>query len=382
MKKIFGILGIFVLSCMLIMPASAATFGSGEEFFLTGDEIVEGNLYASGATLMLDGVVEGDLLTAGANVWANGVVQQDANIAGANITTNNIVGDDLRVAGANVTINSKVVGEMIAVGAYIIVSSNTVVEKDAIIAGARVLLDGTIEGDLDIRGDEIEIKGTVEGNVVLDAQTSLVISENAVINGNLTYKAPEATTIPANVVKGEVEFKEISRNYDGENVAGIVAVIASVLIIGKLILSLVFGIVLYFIFKKFSQEILEFGLTNFWMNVLRGFATVILLPIAIIVVFVTIIGIPFAALSGLIFLVLCMLSKVLAGMLFGTLVFRIFTKNKAVYTSWYAILVGILLLSFFGWIPVLGWILKTVMYFAAFGVLAFYLYKGLGQLRK
>lgn len=382
MKKLLGMLGIFVLSFMLIIPVSAATFGSGEEYFLTGDQIIEGNLYISGATLMLDGEVKGDLITAGANIWSNGTIGQDANIAGANLTINSKVGDDLRAAGANININSEVGGELVAAGAYIIISSNTVIEKDAIIAGARVLIDGTIKGNLDVRGDEIEIKGTVEGNVVVNAQTSLKILEGAVINGNLTYKAPEATNVPADVVKGETEYNGTSRTHEDKDMVGLLAVIASVLIIGKLILSLVFGIVLYFVFRKFTRELLETGLKNFWINALRGFATVILLPIAIVIVLVTVIGIPFSVLAGLVFLILCMLSKVLAGMLFGTLVFRIFTKNKDVYTSWYAILVGILLLSFFGWIPVLGWLLKTVMYLSAFGALGFYVYKGLGQLRK
>jgi len=382
MKKLLGILGVFVLSFMLIMPAFAATFGSGDEYFLTGDEVVEGNLYTSGATLMIDGEVKGDLITAGANIWSNGTVGQDANIAGANLTINSKVGDDLRAAGANININSEIGGELVAAGAYIIISSNTVIEEDAVIAGARILIDGTIKGNLDVRGDEIEIKGTVEGNVIVKAQTSLVLLEDAIIKGNLTYEAPEATTVPADVVQGEIKYSGAIKNYEDKDMTGLLAVITSVLIIGKLILCLVFGIILYFVFRKFTQELLETGLKNFWMNLLRGFATIILLPIAIIIVLVTIIGIPFSVLAGLVFMILCMLSKVLAGMLFGTLIFRIFTKNKAIYTSWYAILVGILLLSFFGWIPVLGWLLKTVMYLSAFGALAFSAYKGLSQLRK
>jgi hypothetical protein len=77
--------------------ASAAEFGSGEQYQLPAGQIVEDDLYVSAGTVIIDGIVQGDLIAFGGYIEVNGEVTGDLIAAGGGIVVNGRVGDDVRV---------------------------------------------------------------------------------------------------------------------------------------------------------------------------------------------------------------------------------------------------------------------------------------------
>lgn len=373
MKKTF--LGIaIIITFLLAGPVFAAQFESGNNYMLSEKQSVNGSLYAAGSNLAIDGNVNGDLFAAGSNITINGTTTQDLMAAGATINIFGIVKDDLRVAGANINISGPVGGEALVAGAQINISSKSVIEKDFYASGATINLNGIVKGNLKGQGNDLTINGTVEKNVEVTAE-NLKIGKDAVINGSLIYKGPKQAVIEDGAqIKGEVKYTPQESRRDEVNKPRILPILGIAWFF-KLITSLVTGLVLYFLFRSRVQVLNSYALSNFGKELLRGLIILIILPIAIIIVAVTLIGFPLAMIGGLLYMLFIILAGIGAGFLLGSLVFKLFSGSKEYNVTWVSALVGIILVSVLNLIPILGWIFNFIFFLAAFGTLFNFSYR-------
>ncbi len=72
---------------LLLLPwiANAAEFRSDERVVVGKEEVITGDLYASGATVTVDGAVLGDVVAAGREIFLNGRVEGDFIAAGQTV---------------------------------------------------------------------------------------------------------------------------------------------------------------------------------------------------------------------------------------------------------------------------------------------------------
>lgn len=363
-NKFFVCLAI-VAMILVAFPIGAAEFKAGEEFALGKDKTISDNLYTVGNNVILSGVVEGDFLAAGGTILFTGEVVEDLAVAGGTVSLIGLVGGDIRVMGGTVMVGAAVAGEAIAIGGQVSVSEEATFGKDVTLAGGMVTFSGETKSGLKIYGDEAVINGKVSGNIFAKVR-KLTIGPDAEIAGALSYEAAEEAKIdPAAVIGGAIDFKKTEIQKEG-NKEAIWGFLFGVWVL-KFLSVLLVGLLLYWIFQRQTKEFVKRNLEEFGWDLLRGAAMAICLPIAAIISFITIIGGFLGGGALLLYFFLMILSPALGGMAFGSLIWKLFSKNKEFNFNWKTVVVGIALMSLIGLIPVLGWVFCLVFGVAAFG---------------
>ncbi len=375
-KAVFGLM-LFLLAFSFAPTTMAATFDGGEMYSLGSGTEVDDDLYVGAANVTVSGDALADLVAFGSNVLINGSVGHDLLTAGGSVSVLNDVADDLRVAGGTVMVDSVVGDELMAAGGMLQILSGTTVAGDMVLAGGYIVFDGLVEGETMIYGDEVVINGTLQGDVMIEAGTKLTIGSGAVIDGDVLYKgSTEAVIDEGAFVNGEFVYERVSRaQYHADGFGVALAAFVGVMNLVKLLVLLVSAVVLVLVFKKYSKEVVRLGLTKPGRGFLTGFVCAIVIPVAVVILMFTVVGIGFGILGMLAYAFFILLSKVYGGMLLGGL-FAKWAKSK-VGIDWKWALLGVLVLQIVCLVPIIGWALYCIFFLIAFGSLLQVCYKKL-----
>ncbi|MBU2101125.1 hypothetical protein KKH05_00135 [Patescibacteria group bacterium] len=369
MKKLTYILvGVFLL--LGAVSVNAATFGGGEAYALSASDTVEGNLYTGGASVNVSGKVTGDLIAAGGNLSFTGFVAEDLIVAGGTINVLGDVGDDVRVAGGNITVAGKVGGELIGAGGQMVVLSSSAVKGDLVLNGGSVRVEAPVGGDVEINGGNVYLNGSVGGSLVIRAE-KIELGPDANIRGDFNYYSKSEVILGEGaVVAGETIFHKQEaplKNDVGAKGFGIILMGLGVFKI--LILSLV-AVLFVNLFKKWTNNFVKDATKSFWKNVLFGFATLFLTPIAVILLMITVVGMIPAGVLMSTYIAGILVSCILTGILTAALLNKYLLKKPINDLEWWKILLGVAVFQLVKWIPFIGWLGCMLIMFASFGWLA------------
>jgi cytoskeletal protein CcmA (bactofilin family) len=205
-----------ILRAGLVLAVTAPLFAfgaytkSGDEVSVRRDQMVSDDAYLAGGTVNAVGTITGDLVTAGGNLFISGTMSQDVIAAGGAMQISGSVGDDLRVAGGSVSISGTVGDDVVVAGGQVTIVSGAVITGDLIVTGGQVKIDGVCKGMIDARGGEVTINGTVDKDVLIQAER-VIVGENAIVNGKLTYTSfRQAEVSAAAQLKGGVVHTQTS----------------------------------------------------------------------------------------------------------------------------------------------------------------------------
>ncbi|MBQ9019263.1 MAG: hypothetical protein IJ097_02995 [Bacilli bacterium] len=270
---------------------SATTFVAGNSVKLSSD--IDGIGFAAGNIVYVSSKQD-YLFTAGNNVTLDGVSTKDAFVAGNFITVEASEIRDLYVAGTNIIINSDIT-------------------RNAYIAGSDVVINSKINGDLNLDCENIELGKDAEitGKLIYPSDAKIEISKDAKVGEKETYKS--------NTNSVKVEISPVS------------IFITKLLSAGyRFIAMLIIGLILIAcnkeLFAKIAKKEKSFG--KIALTALLGFAFLILLPIAAVILMITVVGIPLSIVSLIVYGLLVYLSIIPTTYYFGNLVFGKSIKNK------------------------------------------------------
>ena len=136
---------------------------SGDQVVVPAGETIEGDLYASGGLVRVEGRVEGDLLAAAGQVQVAGRVTGDVMAAGGSIDISGRVGGDVRAAGGQLTISGSVTEDLFAAGGQVTLASSGEVGEDLVFGTGQMTLDGAVAGDVLGSAGSYVRRGTVGG---------------------------------------------------------------------------------------------------------------------------------------------------------------------------------------------------------------------------
>lgn len=371
-KPLFG----FLAAVFLIAPflAHSATLEADKNYYLAPNVTINDNLYVAGSDANVSGAVSGDLFVFGGNVIVSGPVSGDLMSAGGTLNISGKVSGDERVAGGNIMISNPVGGDLLVAGGQINILSGSVVEKDIEIIGGAINYGGESKGRLSINGGDVFINGKVSGDLSVNAR-NVRIGPNAVITGNFDYSSPvQATIEQGSVIKGETNFTKIAMPQKKETSGskGFLGFVSVIMLI-KLIAIAIAVLILNKLFKKQIQIVVEESLSKFWNNAGKGFVWLIIIPIAIILSFVTIIGSVLGVFAGLIYAVFIILSSIIANLLFVRLCMKYIFKKEEYELNWWIIILGVFVFGIIMLIPFIGWLFKFIVFLATFGSLSAYI---------
>jgi hypothetical protein len=370
MKKIYIVSAALLI--LIPLTASAALIEKGPSYTLLKDQTINTNIYAAGNNITMLGTANEDLMAAGGTIIIAGRVVKDASLAGGTIDIPGEVGEDARLAGGTMVLNGKVGGELVALGGQITVAPGAEVKKDSYIIGGNITVDGHIDQYLVIKGGTVEINGVIDGSVKVTASKKLTIGSNAVIGGALDYSAPQKAEIADGAkIGGVTSYKQYILPKNTVGVNGIFAF----WFLAKFLMLLLAAVVVSLLFKKQMQTLVRHALPNFGKELLRGFIILVVLPVAIIISFVSIVGGILGAAALLLYIAIAMFGTILSPIILGAIPSKYIFKQANFEGNWKSAIIGAIVLSVISAIPIAGGVVCFVFFLVGFGTIFNFIYK-------
>lgn len=350
--KRFAIPLVVVALAMMPIAAMAATLASGQQYSLPAQQQVNGNLYLAAGTATVGGRVTDDLFVAAGTVDVTGSVGGDMAVIGGNVQLLGPVSGDVRAAGGNVSVNDRIGGDFVVAGGTVHLLPGAAVQGDLLVAGGQVIIDGMVQGSVKMVGGQLTVNGIVNGDVYARAGKDTVVGPGARIGGTMTYVSTQKMGVAT------------TGGFPMRILWGIIALVTGI----KMLAMLGLGVLLIWVWRKQSLEVLAQGHDAFWSSLGKGFAYAILVPIAAILLLVSFVGSLAGVIIALVYIIGMILASVLAGMFLGSWLVNVFKKRAALRLSWWSGLLGIVLMSVLSLVPVVGWILAALLDMVMFGV--------------
>ena len=384
-KPIF--LFMLLVSLLYVLPGFSAIVRSGESITISSP--VTGDLYIAGGDLHIEAVIAGDIVGAGGKIVVRDTILEDAILAGGNLRIEAPIRDDARLAGGEVLINSDVFGDVMIGGGEVKIAEGVTIYGDLYIGGGEVHIAGKVMGKIDAAGGEVEFEGeagsavSLKGgdlviNGIIRGPAQLVagnieLATSAQFHDQVRYwrKGGEMEFGSALVGKAEATYDEELRNrfdeMDWRKAFGmglITLLVFRVLSAAFLILLLIWAF-----HGFFKRAVALASQTNPASSFGYGFLYLVGVPIAVVLAFISIIGIPAGIIGGSIYGFSLALGHVLASII---LTYWVWENRRAEWSKGQAMLVSIgfyLLLKLVSFLPVLGWLISLVLVASALGVI-------------
>jgi len=366
---LIGLAGLFLIA----LPV-AAWAAANQSIYVGPDEIISGNFIKAGNIIDINGAVNGDVIVAASSITINGPVAGDVIAAGNTIRINGVVSGSVRVVGSSVEINSSVEKNVWAVGSTVALGPEAKVGWDVYAAGANVEIKGPVAGNVLASAAGIVIANEVgkDVKVSVDKEGQIILYPQAKIGGNLTYKAASAEQLVlkegAQVI-GQTTKTELTVPSKREvrgflyGFWGFLKVMSffSLLVIGLVLVTLIPKVVFEIRDEMIKRPQLDFGL---------GLIYLIIAPVLVILLIITLIGIPLALIIAFLYVISLYFAKVMVGFTLGLLIFDRLNKEKKYKGSLiWPLAIGLLIFVVLTSLPFIGWLVKLILIIWALGAI-------------
>ncbi|MCI3950991.1 MAG: polymer-forming cytoskeletal family protein [Burkholderiales bacterium] len=334
------------------------------------------NVYATGADVKIDAPVEGDLYAAAGRVSVGQPVRGDAVVAAGSIDLSSTVGDDLRAAGGVVTLAARIDGEALIAGGSIAFGRDAEVLGRVWLAGGDIAVAGKLRSGIRIYGKNIVILGEIHGPVALYGEQIEIVGSARIV-GEVRYSSPNEIRIdPKAQISGGVTRTAAAFEFPRPHLPGLPAVrpllLLGLLAAGALLLSL---------FPRFTAHALKTLGAFPIKSIGLGTAIFFSLPPVILLLTITIIGIPIALMLAGIYGAALLIGYLVTAFFVGDrLLHGLRPHREATFVWRVASLAAALLLLWLAYaIPYVGALTVLIALFAGLGAMvlqAFSSYSG------
>jgi hypothetical protein len=307
-----------------------------------GDDVV-----ATGSMATIMDSVSGDAILFSGDASFGGVAGGDYLGAGGKQAITGRIHGSLRAAGGDIHVAAAVDRNVSIAAGRIEVDSAGAIARNAYLFGGDVQVDGTVRGSLVAYGGSIVLNGVVGGDVDVGGG-SLRIGPHAQIAGNVRYRvrSGQAHIDPAAHITGKVTSLPVTNRWGLWHLLWVFGF----LVLGAATVALV---------PRFMAEAAEILPLRPGRSALLGVGWAVLVPIAICVAAITIIGLPLALLMTAIYLALIFVGSIPFSIWLGQLLLSS-RARKGREGALINFLFGGFLLIIFGIIPIVGGWLSLV----------------------
>lgn len=342
-----------------------SNFRTGETVRLEKGEIIDSDFFAAGEKIVLTGTVNNDAYVAGGNVDVEGTIKGDLLVAGGNVNIRGTVDGNVRVAGGNVNVEGKVGKNLTALGGSIDLSQSAAISGNLVSAGGNIQIRAPINGKANLAGGNVDI-GSEIGSDVNVATEKLNLTSNAKVLGNLSYWSENQADLATDAtVSGKTNFSKVEKpEIDKEKAAAAWAGVNLWLNIYKFLVGLILGLILIWAFPNFMQKSADEILTNPLASFGWGFLFLVAAPVAIVLLFITVLGIPLALIALFAYILIIMIAQIFTSLAIGEWLLKRFNQRGGVMA---AFIVGLVVLSLLKLIPILGGIISFIALLVGLG---------------
>ncbi len=359
MRRILLFSTLLLAAAAIICPAAEVI--RGDLLTLSDTTVVNGDLYMFGRKAIAEGTVEGDLAACAQKVLLTGMVRQNFYSAAQLIEVEGEVVSDFigfaqdividgkvrggfRGACANFTLNDTLWGDVIVGAGEVEIGKNAVVYGDIYAGAGEIDIRGLVEGNIIAYVERFKLSGKVTGTVKIQVE-EMDFSEGAMIGGNLRYKSEEEFKDDFSpYVVGKIYFTK----YVEEECEECGWMWGLWFFLGSVVIAL---LVCGFFGKWLDKGAELFG-QSLGKALGIGFLSFIVLPVAGIILLVTVIGIPLGIILLLLYGIFLYLGWIIAAAILGNWGLKMIKWEKA---GWILTgIIGLVVLSVLSMIPVLG----------------------------
>lgn len=335
--------GIFILTLLMTFLLTVNVFAdnvdSASNYFAFDDNIsitkeILGDIYSAGREIVVKDSVEGDIIALGETIDI----------------TSDVLNGNIRCGAQTLNINSSNVKNITSFGQNISIGEKTTA-KAVYLSGENINFKGSCEGFY-ATGDTIIINGKVNGDVDVTCD-ELIIADKGDITGNIKVYSSKEPIVNSTVSMKDIQYTKIDNSTNENELRALVGFGTLISILA----SLLMGLVIYSIFKKFFMDSDELLVKEPLPVILGGIASFILVPIGSLLLFITIIGLPLGIIGLIMYFIVTYLSPVIIGIIIG----RLLLKNKNPYLQ---LLVGILIVRLLSLMPIIGgfvWVISAMI---------------------
>jgi len=348
-KYISGKLVLIFLALLLLFLNTSIVLAfetrRGTMVKVSSTEVIEGDLFVAGETIIIEGTINGDLIAAGRTIMMNGIVNGSIIAGAQTIYINGQIARAVRMAGNTLIVNGKIGSYLLLAGRDFKMDPGAEVGGDVIFGAGSAYLDGLIKGDVKSGNERLTVSSTANilGKLIYTSRREANIEQGAQISGTLTHLVP----------------KEEEVGY-GFNIWWLII---------SFFMSLLVGIVLILLtperIRKVTDSIYRRPLASL------GWGTILLIvtPIAALIVCTTIIGIPLGLISLILYAIAIYITQIIIGLFIGKWIIGAFGQVETKAALIGALALGLAIFRLLRLIPYLGFIIGLAAVLFGLGAL-------------
>lgn len=367
MRFLDAIKSFLFLSFLISLPAHAMEFRTGDSIEVQGS--YSDNLFVAGGEVHAQLQSIDDVFMAAGQINLEGDAAESLWLAAGNLSLRNLTTRYGVLAGGNVLLVNSTIRELIAAGGSVRLQKIEI-QDDLVLAGGKIFFDkdSNVKGSATIAGGEVTLAGHFSGEVRVTAD-ELKLDPSLVIEGNLTHKTASFEVAEGARILGQTKAMPMEEQdwFEG----GVVAMgFAGVLFfLGCLLIVPILAI----LFPKVTDQGSAILRKHFWESLGKGVVAAVVALLVWSVLLASVIGTPIALISIPFLAVAKMLAWTIAIFSVATLIrggiskkgeIALSRKGRFGWTLLASLVVGAVFL-----IPILGFLLILLLFFAGFGAL-------------
>lgn len=309
-SRIFGV-GIVAL---LVLPLTLGSLRMAGRVIVPDGDVVTEDLYAMGELVIIEGTVEGDVFAVAGEVRVTGTVTGDViALVGGPLVVSGTVGGAVRAAAVTVDLPGRVADDALLAALEATLGGS--VGRDVIMVAGETSLGGRVGRDLLAQSVRMKIDGVVGRDVEVRVDT-LSLGSRAQVEGDLLYQASaDAGTADGAVVAGQFTRRDVLAPVWAKAVTRMVSFLS-------LLGLIVAGLVGAWLFRSTSAAALDEVAEHPWRSAAVGVGVLLVVPVLLVPLFLTLVGIPVALLLLVAWIVALVLGPIPAVTRAGTFIVR------------------------------------------------------------
>jgi cytoskeletal protein CcmA (bactofilin family) len=315
-------------------------------------ETIAGSLLITGDEVEVEGTVAGDLVVAAERLTLRGTVEGNLYVFAREADLDGTVAGSVHLVAGRARLAGSVGGSLVAAAENLRLAGSARVARDAAVAVHEGELDGTIARDLVLAGDRIGLRGAIGRDLQVLWTRRIELHDGSRVGGDLFVRLPRDGTLEraaGAVVTGEARTERMSRT--GGYLAHYAMPHFYAILALKLAAAFVFGLLLHAVAPQLFEVELRGG-GRFVRSLLYGLVFAVATPIALVVVALTLVGIPAALLGLFLYVTALYVASILVGAAVGHALLR--PGDRSLGTFGRRLLLGLTLVFVASALPFLG----------------------------
>jgi len=363
-------LGLRLLIVLLAwsLPGFALERRHSDFVTVRANETVDDTLLAAGNIVRVEGVVNGDLLAFGGTVEVGGTVKGDLVSFAKRTVVSGTVEGNIYDFSNSLDLDGQLGHSIYGLVQSLRVNDQGHVGNGMVVAAGDVSIEGEVHRSVTMFAGNADVSGSIGRELTMTGD-SLTLTNTSRIGGNLSARVRDLTNVHiadgATIVgTRDIQVRARESHFRRPRFYFFQAVwLAAAMLVGWL------GLVLFPGFFQASTQAVSSGWRSLWLGlgVLAG------VPVAIILIAITLVGLPASLMLLAMYLVAIYLAKIWVGAFLGQILLK---PAGAAKSDWLmGLLVGLLILTVVGFIPYLGGLVHLGVVCLGLGAFAWQLYR-------